>query len=718
MRPAIPALLIVTATFAGSLVPVHARTANLGIPPSPSSITAGGVQDYPRIASLYSFSSSTQVSALARYGQIVGVLSDASNGALQALKAQSPATRATFYVDTSAVDVPGFDGLSIYPGWWLTLAGTTLAAPLDASSTSVQVANAAIISANLSTSPDLLVDGESMHVLSVNAAANTLSVQRGYNSIATAHNAGARIAAHASNWPGAWMLNLTPYCPTNPATGQTWAGYLAQQVKNDLAAAPWDGVFYDNANASWATLLNGQLDANNDNVADGGNGPSGTGWSAGEIGLFAQTRLLAPAATIESNGGYYAGASNGQEMEHFPYYANGWSSALSSYLQVAGPTVPGATSIINADTNNTGSQDLQSMRFNLGTALLGNGYYAYDYGTQNHGQTWWYDEYDNGAGSSLSASIGATQTIVPLAAGSGVKFKVGDVVRVPDGGNGHDDEQMLVIAISGDVLAVQRGYNGSAPATHDQLAKVFTQVQLAAGQGWLGQPLGPATSLSSGGASTLANNGFEQAAMNQLSGWQFSAGGPVSIAVSQDSSTAQTGLASARVAVYRAAPGASWDATLTQGAQSITAGASYTFSFWAKGTAGESIGASVQQDAAPWTGFTSQTFGLTGSWQQYSASFTAPATISPVRIQFNLAQAAGTIWIDNTTFQQGNPNIWRRDFTHGTVLVNGTGTPQTVTLPAGYRRIAGTQSPAINNGAPVTSVTLAPQDAILLVKVG
>jgi len=87
-----------------------------------------------------------------------------------------------------------------------------------------------------------------------------------------------------------------------------------------------------------------------------------------------------------------------------------------------------------------------------------------------------------------------------------------------------------------------------------------------------------------------------------------------------------------------------------------------------------------------------------------------------VRVQLNLAQAAGTLWIDNATFQQGNPNVWRRDFAHGTVLLNGASSAQTVTMPPGYRRIAGTQDPITNNGLPVTSLTLAPQDAILLVK--
>ena len=61
-------------------------------------------------------------------------------------------------------------------------------------------------------------------------------------------------------------------------------------------------------------------------------------------------------------------------------------------------------------------------------------------------------------------------------------------------------------------------------------------------------------------------------------------------------------------------------------------------------------------------------------------------------------------------------NLLRRDFTHGTVLVNGTSSPQTVTVGAGYQRIAGTQDPVTNSGATVSTVTIPAQDALLLVR--
>jgi hypothetical protein len=216
--------------------------------------------------------------------------------------------------------------------------------------------------------------------------------------------------------------------------------------------------------------------------------------------------------------------------------------------------------------------------------------------------------------------------------------------------------------------------------------------------------------------SAITNGDFEATGSGWSNPWSLNVNAPAAVSISQDSGTAASGQSSARVTVTQAHPGVSWDAALTQGNLSVVAGKTYTLSFWAKGSPGESIGAAAQLDTSPWTGLAFQTFALSGTWQKYTVTFTASSTLSPVRIQFDLAQAVGTIWIDNVSFQEGDPNLWRRDFTNGTVLLNGTSTAQTVAVGPGYRRIAGSQDHATNNGAAVTSVTIAPQDAILLVK--
>ncbi len=59
--------------------------------------------------------------------------------------------------------------------------------------------------------------------------------------------------------------------------------------------------------------------------------------------------------------------------------------------------------------------------------------------------------------------------------------------------------------------------------------------------------------------------------------------------------------------------------------------------------------------------------------------------------------------------------VWRRDFQRGIALVNPTDHPVTLTLEPGLSHLTGKQDP-INNGAPVSSVTLEPKDGIILAK--
>lgn len=60
--------------------------------------------------------------------------------------------------------------------------------------------------------------------------------------------------------------------------------------------------------------------------------------------------------------------------------------------------------------------------------------------------------------------------------------------------------------------------------------------------------------------------------------------------------------------------------------------------------------------------------------------------------------------------------VWRRDFAGGVALVNPSDSPVTVTLEPGLRRFSGKQDPAVNNGRPVTRLTVGARDGIILVR--
>lgn len=70
------------------------------------------------------------------------------------------------------------------------------------------------------------------------------------------------------------------------------------------------------------------------------------------------------------------------------------------------------------------------------------------------------------------------------------------------------------------------------------------------------------------------------------------------------------------------------------------------------------------------------------------------------------------------TWAQGTLGVWSRSFTNGMAIVNPRGNgAQTVTLPQSMKTLSGTQQPSINNGATVSSVSLADGDGIILLNV-
>jgi hypothetical protein len=63
-------------------------------------------------------------------------------------------------------------------------------------------------------------------------------------------------------------------------------------------------------------------------------------------------------------------------------------------------------------------------------------------------------------------------------------------------------------------------------------------------------------------------------------------------------------------------------------------------------------------------------------------------------------------------------DVWVRYFNNGAAIVNGSGSPATLTPApsAGYRKIRGIHDPTINDGSSVTSVTVVPHDALFLLR--
>lgn len=227
--------------------------------------------------------------------------------------------------------------------------------------------------------------------------------------------------------------------------------------------------------------------------------------------------------------------------------------------------------------------------------------------------------------------------------------------------------------------------------------------------GWLGEPIGAAYQMiwPGTGPDAVTNPGFEA---NVTDGWGLTIFG-AGATVARDATTSGAGSASARVHV--ASAGTVDHAVIfhTIGRLSLSAGQTYSATFWAKASTARTIVVSAGTPGLPSLAGRSVDIGTT--WRQYQVIL-QPGTSGLAELQLQLGRTAGDIWFDDCHMQAGVFNIYRRDFQNGIVLVNPSGSPQTVPLERSFQRILGTVDPIGNNGQSMTQVTVQPSDALFL----
>ncbi|MBI4281022.1 VCBS repeat-containing protein [Candidatus Uhrbacteria bacterium] len=195
-----------------------------------------------------------------------------------------------------------------------------------------------------------------------------------------------------SFWPGTEALNIS----------SDWVAYLSQFVHNEiLSSGLWDGVFYDEVDDCISCRLK-NIDLNQDGLAEDATALN-QAWQARYQTLFSRTRsLIGSGRVILINGSstpLYQPYINGRLFESFPTPWEGagrWEDTMQNYARLASQVgAKPAVLFLDGDSGNSGRRDdWADLRFGLTSTLLGGGYFGYDFGTQNHGQLWWYDEYD------------------------------------------------------------------------------------------------------------------------------------------------------------------------------------------------------------------------------------------------------------------------------------------------------------------------------------
>ncbi len=431
------------------------------------------------------------------------------------------------------------------------------------------------------------------------------------------------------DWPGNYLLDLT-----NPAVVQFLANYAAQVVSQSNFA--FDGIFFDNFKTTISTITNMygqpvQVDTNSDGVPDD---PAtlDAAWSAGvyqEIALF---RQLLPNA-----------------------YASGHIGAL--------PPAPSMLSAFNGDSFAFPAVDVRegTVAFN---SLLG----AY--------QTWFLG--------GESPVIAMVQSSPPNQIAYGYGFTP-ESVMLPS-------TQQFAQTFYPNMRF------GLATALMNNGFSTYDFGDTGAPVSWwydeynfnLGTPLGPAVQIGQSAASNmLLNPGFESG----LTNWTLSQTAPASATMVTDTAIVAQGNISAHVNVATAGT-AAWQTSFEQDNVPMTAGVSYQLQFWARSDVPRNITLNSQGGAPAYTPYgLYSVIAINTNWTLYTVSFVSTATAGDCRIEFLIGDQTGNVWIDGVVLTLAPTSVYRRDYTNGSVLLNGTTTPQTISMGSGFQRFSGTQAP-------------------------
>lgn len=213
----------------------------------------------------------------------------------------------------------------------------------------------------------------------------------------------------------------------------------------------------------------------------------------------------------------------------------------------------------------------------------------------------------------------------------------------------------------------------------------------------LGQPLGEAARVPVAGfdydANQIVNPGFEQPIVSPWRFWYNTSQGCAATLSRDTAAPAPEGSAAARIDVT-ATCGAASRIELAQADRSLTQGVRYDATFWARSDVTRTIGLSSMKGSANWDWYgLTKTVTIGPAWQEYTVSFAANATVSDARLQFWLGGSTGTVWLDDVHLALHPPDLYRRDFDNGIVLLNGTDAEQAVDLNTTFWRLFGRQAP-------------------------
>jgi hypothetical protein len=144
----------------------------------------------------------------------------------------------------------------------------------------------------------------------------------------------------------------------------------------------------------------------------------------------------------------------------------------------------------------------------------------------------------------------------------------------------------------------------------------------------------------------MVNGGFDSGG---LAGWYFQAQGGGQGTAKAVTAPKKGGTHSARVIVTTATPANAWKVQLGQAGVPLVQGQSHKITFWAKASAARQGELAIQQGGPPYDAYLVRALALTTAWKKFTFTFKPNATVSDALFNFNLGQAAGTVWIDTVS---------------------------------------------------------------------
>jgi hypothetical protein len=236
--------------------------------------------------------------------------------------------------------------------------------------------------------------------------------------------------------------------------------------------------------------------------------------------------------------------------------------------------------------------------------------------------------------------------------------------------------------------------------------------KVGAGKGYLGVPTGTATDVAPALESSDLLGGDGDFDPTSYATWSMVASSPAAATFTNDESLYAKAVVTAVDAdLYKCA-------FATNYVGNIANATAYTIRFRAK-TGGGNLRARIDVRSGNQNGYdgTPLQWGyvkITDEWRWYEITTTSIlADASDAALYFCLLNV-GTYYLDDITIKEGSRDVWQREFQHGIALLNASPVSKTISLDRVYRKLTGTQDPTINDGSFISSITLASEDAVIL----